>query len=125
MNSLGRGRDACVVALQAYLSDICRLITSSQKADRAVDVVMARSQVERLTFHLEVDVDARSSAVGTERMTEVEGAQLLPALARLQADVAAIPTSESLDAWAPALIAARGALTAAIARIRSWEHAEA
>lgn len=122
MNSLGRRRDACILVLRAYVADVRRLAASITTASGPSEPHALTLQLDRLAFQLEVDVDARSGAAGSERMTEVEATLLLPALVRAQSDIAALGTTTRSEAWLTGLTAAQSSLSAAIARLRSWHY---
>jgi len=120
MNSLGRGRDACVPVLRAYLAEVRRLVNGAAANDQAPECVTVAHDLDRLAFQLEVDVAARSGAAGTERVTEVESKLPLPALVRLREDAVARLATAPTSGWASTLTGAQSALGDATASLRSW-----
>lgn len=80
MHTIGLGRDGCARALGDYAGRVARIVGLLGESHCADAEREAQLLLDDLCFELEVDVRARSSASGRERMTRFESEALEPAL---------------------------------------------
>ena len=80
MHTIGLGREACTRALGDYAERVAGIVRLLNDHERANAEREAQALLDELTFELEVDLRARSSESGRERMSRFESEAFAPAL---------------------------------------------
>lgn len=80
MHTIGLGREGCARALGDYSERVARIVTLLDDAHGADAEREAQRLLDDLCFQLEVDVRARDTDFGRERMSRFESEALAPAL---------------------------------------------
>lgn len=115
MNFLGRNRASCAAGLRDYHRAVQRL---RRCATRRTEVWVAKGQLGRLQFDVEVDVLARSGPRASERMTAVEAVVFYPTLIHLNETLAGLAVGSDPVAWQHSLDTALVELRQAVRSLR-------
>jgi hypothetical protein len=113
-------RDACLAALEAYRTSVERIAGCLAAVEPSVFAGAARVLLDDLEFLVQVDLDARTTVAGAERMSDIEAALFVPTLKTLQCAAAATLAGRASTQWLPALATMDATLRDATSQARAW-----
>ena len=113
-------RDACLSALEGYRRSVRRIAESLASRDPQLLAGGARLLLDDLEFRVQVDLDARATVAGGERMSEIEAALFAPTLKQVQSEITTRIVAAESAQWLPVLLALEATLSDATRQARHW-----
>jgi hypothetical protein len=113
-------RGACLAALAAYRAVVQRIGGSLATGESDLLAGAARVLVDDLEFRVQVDLDARATVAGAERMSEIEATLFVPALKMLQSAIGTTLVGRRPTQWLQALAAIEATLRNATSQASIW-----
>jgi hypothetical protein len=123
LNALGMTRNACATALAHYLGQVRRLADTLARRSSQESHAHENDLLQKLQFHVEVDVQSQASADGHERLSEIESHVFEPALRRIRDRVAGIAAVRVPAQRIPAIVELEREIAIAISAISRWQRA--
>jgi hypothetical protein len=116
-------RDSCAAALDHYLAQVRHLADTLARLSQQESHAHASDLLQKLQFHVEVDVQSRASANGRERMSEIESDVFEPALRRIRAGLAEIAAVRVPAQRMPAIVELERLIAMGVDAVSQWPRA--